>query len=222
VNLKKLAVAAALALTVTTPAVANTATYSFGDLLGPGQSGPDDSSTWATLSVETISSLQYKFTLSLDSTNFTSLFGSSAAVFSAVFNTSSGLDPVSTSIDSGSWGVSNVVFSSTTPNPENVGFDFSECFGGNTSCNHGGPAGRLQAGESVSWLASFSSSQGDPLSFGSPAAALHVTSIGLNGDSAWYGPTAPIPEPETYALLLAGLGLMGFVARRRKAAVAVS
>jgi hypothetical protein len=25
----------------------------------------------------------------------------------------------------------------------------------------------------------------------------------------------PVPEPETYALLLAGLGLMGFVARRR-------
>jgi len=28
--------------------------------------------------------------------------------------------------------------------------------------------------------------------------------------------TAPIPEPEIYAMLVAGLGLMGFVARRRK------
>ena len=28
--------------------------------------------------------------------------------------------------------------------------------------------------------------------------------------------TPPIPEPETYALLLAGLGMLGFVARRRK------
>jgi hypothetical protein len=27
---------------------------------------------------------------------------------------------------------------------------------------------------------------------------------------------APIPEPETYGMLLAGLGLMGFVARRRR------
>jgi hypothetical protein len=27
---------------------------------------------------------------------------------------------------------------------------------------------------------------------------------------------APVPEPETYAMLLAGLGLMGFKARRRK------
>jgi choice-of-anchor A domain-containing protein len=32
--------------------------------------------------------------------------------------------------------------------------------------------------------------------------------------------TAPVPEPETYAMLLAGLGLMGVIARRRKQAAA--
>jgi len=32
------------------------------------------------------------------------------------------------------------------------------------------------------------------------------------------GTMAPIPEPETYALMLAGLGVVGFVARRRKRA----
>jgi hypothetical protein len=31
---------------------------------------------------------------------------------------------------------------------------------------------------------------------------------------------APVPEPETYAMMLAGLGLLGFVARRRKQKVA--
>ena len=49
--------------------------------------------------------------------------------------------------------------------------------------------------------------------------ALHVQQTGTsNGGSGWIGATvaAPVPEPEIYAMLAAGLGLMGFVARRRK------
>jgi hypothetical protein len=39
---------------------------------------------------------------------------------------------------------------------------------------------------------------------------------GFDWTSAYGAPVAaPIPEPETYAMLLAGLGLLGFVARRR-------
>jgi hypothetical protein len=29
--------------------------------------------------------------------------------------------------------------------------------------------------------------------------------------------TTPVPEPETYSMMLAGLGLLGFAARRRMA-----
>lgn len=36
------------------------------------------------------------------------------------------------------------------------------------------------------------------------------------GDTQLLLTTAPVPEPETYALMLAGLGLVGFAARRRK------
>ena len=43
---------------------------------------------------------------------------------------------------------------------------------------------------------------------------VHVQGI-TGGYSAKYTPVTPIPEPETYAMLLAGLGLLGFAARRR-------
>ncbi len=39
----------------------------------------------------------------------------------------------------------------------------------------------------------------------------------LNPKSQLIVLTAPVPEPETYALMLAGLGLVGFMSRRRKA-----
>ena len=42
---------------------------------------------------------------------------------------------------------------------------------------------------------------------------------GLHQDQLYM---APIPEPETYAMLLAGLGLMGFVARRRQRTLAAA
>jgi hypothetical protein len=39
--------------------------------------------------------------------------------------------------------------------------------------------------------------------------------VAWNGHSLSLAVSAPVPEPETYALMLAGLGLVGFVARRR-------
>ena len=36
--------------------------------------------------------------------------------------------------------------------------------------------------------------------------------------TSWQGTPLPVPEPETYAMLMAGLGLMGFMARRKKQA----
>jgi hypothetical protein len=39
---------------------------------------------------------------------------------------------------------------------------------------------------------------------------------GMEVDHLQYGFAAAVPEPETYAMLLAGLGLLGFTARRRQ------
>ena len=72
---------------------------------------------------------------------------------------------------------------------------------------------RLTANESVSWTATFA----NPVTFEGEQFALHVQGLTeAQGGSAWYVNTSPVPEPETYGLLLSGLGLIGFIARRKK------
>jgi len=44
------------------------------------------------------------------------------------------------------------------------------------------------------------------------------TAQGSYGGNIAVTPTSPVPEPETYALMLAGLGALSFVARRRRLA----
>lgn len=63
------------------------------------------------------------------------------------------------------------------------------------------------------------------------SAAIDFGALDMVGNPAYYGFTAangaatdghfvtsaaPVPEPESYAMLLAGLGLLGSIARRRK------
>jgi len=43
---------------------------------------------------------------------------------------------------------------------------------------------------------------------------------GIGDNAAGFGVAAAIPEPETYSMMLAGLGLMGAIARRRKSKAA--
>lgn len=47
---------------------------------------------------------------------------------------------------------------------------------------------------------------------------IHIAGIasGTAGYNGTLSLVSPVPEPEVYGMLLAGLGLMGFVARRRK------
>lgn len=50
---------------------------------------------------------------------------------------------------------------------------------------------------------------------------LQVSGKMVSGTGGSFGGTvmlAPVPEPETYGMMLAGLGVVGFLARRRKAA----
>lgn len=65
----------------------------------------------------------------------------------------------------------------------------------------------------------FGNGSGAPISFGSD----RMWAGGIQGGTALYAASAsvtrtlaaPVPEPETYAMLAAGLGLIGFASRRR-------
>ena len=90
-------------------------------------------------------------------------------------------------------------------------------YDGNGALNHGADIFTLGSGgnataksTAASWLSSLT-----PLA----TSAWTFTVLDSRGDSATQDllVAIPVPEPETYALLLAGLGLLGFVARHRKA-----
>jgi hypothetical protein len=82
---------------------------------------------------------------------------------------------------------------------------------------NGNNADRLVLGE----VATFSITGTTAADFGTPAgihlnAFINDQSIRLEGCVSNCGPVPGIPEPETYALMLAGLGVIGYMARRRK------
>lgn len=56
------------------------------------------------------------------------------------------------------------------------------------------------------------------LSSGSLRVGMHVQSLPGGSSASFASIAAPVPEPETYAMLLAGLGLIGTLAARRKQA----
>lgn len=98
-------------------------------------------------------------------------------------------------------GTPTVLGAGATPASFNYdfGFDFA-----NTGTN------RLQVGETASWTTTFSAA---PTSFNN-IALVYRNNGGQNPTQLF---AQAVPEPETYAMFLAGLGLLGFAARRKQA-----
>lgn len=79
--------------------------------------------------------------------------------------------------------------------------------------NTTGAANRLGVGESASWTTTFVSAPGSFNFF-----QLRTVNNQGNGALNTVGSLVEaVPEPETYAMFLAGLGLLGFAARRKQA-----
>ena len=191
--LKKLAIAiiATGALVFGSGVQANT--YQFGQLLSGG--GPS-SVLFADLNVTDDGGGNWTFTLTTLDLN--AIFGTDSFIGSMAVV---GTEPASSSTDLGG-GV-------TVVDPVNGGgpggFNFRYDFG------DGGVSDRLTANESVTWHVSGLGS--DPLPIDGQL-ALHVQATSYSPDSAWY--VSPVPEPETYAMLLSGLGILGTAIRRKK------
>ena len=203
------------------PAAAATYTYDFGTLLTPvGAIQP--SATFATLSVTTTDNTGFLFDLKAN--NLDAIFGSGAFITTLFVNTLSGADANSvTTLSTGyslEKGTDLVVLDTTTSNLGGVNWEFTDLFCGTHNNNPCSPSNsdnrRLQAFEQMRWTTTFAAAQVDPF-FGVPAFGLKVQGITLGSESsATYVPATPIPEPEIYAMMGLGLGLMGWVGRRRR------
>lgn len=190
-KLKKLSISLLAAGLLALGSSAQAATYQFGQLLSGG--GPA-TLHFADLDINDLGGGHWTFTLyNID----LSAFGAKAFIGSMAVD---GAEPSSVAAVPGG-GVSDVDFNSAGgPGGD---FDFRYILGGGSD--------KLVSGETISWDA-FGLGSSLPID---GQLALHVQGTSFKPDSAWY--ISPVPEPETYAMLLAGLGLLGFTLRNKRA-----
>jgi len=181
-----------------------TTDYTFGELL-TGYNGAPANADFATLQATDNSNGIWNFTLTINNALF-STFGNDAFIGSMSFDFSP--DPINknlktTFLDSNVGGVTSVGLTSGTGNSGLSDIDFGTKFGQ-------GAGNRLSQNDFVSWNVA-------GLQFDSLLADMYVhVQGGPNGGSAKYTPATTVPEPGTFAMVLAGLGLIGFTVRRRK------
>ncbi len=205
-------VACFLAFTGTAQA-STTQSFDYGTLLSAssGYTAPNNfsSNPFANLLVTNFGTGTWQFTLTINNNLFSS-FGSNAFIGGMEFN----IDPnvnwnnmTSTFVSSDVGGVTSVATTGgNCTGGTSIGcFDFGTNFGK-------GANNRLSQNDYVTWNVSPFASNANLIN-----SYIHVQGLGsCANDSAKYTPLSAVPEPKTYVMLLAGLGLIGFIASRRK------
>jgi hypothetical protein len=209
--LRALLASFALALSAVPAAVKAASVYDFGNLLS-GSFAPTGS--FAQLSVTPVAFNVFNF--SLTSNNLNALFTNGAFIGGIAVNTTPSVTASNVSISNFSGNGVDGVFAQNGGGPGG-GWEFRFDVGAGGGGQQG--AQRLGANESASWTATFNSAT--QVQFEGQRFAMHVQGLtGSQGGSAWYTPSAssasPAPEPEIYAMMLSGLLLVGFAARRRR------
>lgn len=154
---------------------------------------------------------KWTFTLTINNNLFSS-FGNNAFIGSMSFDynpdpAAAGRNLRTTFISSNVGGVTSVTATNGTGASGLADIDFGTAFGR-------GVRNRLQDNDYVTWSVS-------NLTTGSSLVTSYVHVQGITGGySAKYvplpEPVSAVPEPDVYAMMLAGLALLGFSARRRQ------
>ncbi|MCM8612678.1 PEP-CTERM sorting domain-containing protein [Accumulibacter sp.] len=119
--------------------------------------------------------------------------------------------------------IGNVTAASIVSGPGSFAADVTQGLSANVGCTTGSTNGACFTGSPIAltsamtWVIDFT---GTGLNFATPH--LKVQFLKTAGQDKATGDLLsreipPIPEPETYAMMLAGMGLVGFIARRRRA-----
>lgn len=201
--LKKLAISIVATGAFIIGSGAQASTYHFGTLTSGSDPAPSPVHFADLTIVDSNADGNWEFSLSALGLN--AIFGNGAFIsgLHVVSGTGVGTQPTSVS---GVSGGSTVNLLTNNTGGGGLSYDYRFIFGPAL-------ANRLTDGETVNWVAN---NMGTFSSFSDGQLALHMQGITSypGTSSAWY--ISPVPEPETYAMLLVGLGLMGFSARRRK------
>jgi hypothetical protein len=206
------------------PALAAPESYSFNFNAKFAGQGPEVAETFATLSISTVDHKIFSFTLNVLN-NLSALFGNNSYIDGLLFNTASSKNPSTSQVTGSGNGVQTVLLEKEDEIVGGVRWEFEDNF----DCTGRGcttAKRQLVDGEHLTWQTTYSKEQPNPWLV-APGVAMEVSGIDINeairrcggsqlGEGYYISAVTPVPEPETYAMMLAGLGLMGTIARRRK------